>query len=100
MQRSRTTEMPAQSTANLRVVQPVFGRLHQFDLARQLHRHGCLQAIFTAYPRWKLQDEGLPPNCVRTFPWLLTPLMAKWRFGWLHERLDRDLSWLVAETLD
>lgn len=26
--------------------------------------------------------------------------MAKWRLGWQHERLDRELSWWMAETLD
>jgi alpha-maltose-1-phosphate synthase len=90
----------AQGAPKPRVVQTVFGRFHHFDLARQLHRHGCLEAIFTAYPRWKLKQEKLPSQRVHTFPWLLTPLMAKWRMGWLNHRLDRELSWLIAETLD
>ena len=37
---------------------------------------------------------------MHTFPWLLAPLLAKWRLGWHHEWLDRELSWLMAETLD
>lgn len=95
--------MPRQSGAkqrSLKVVQTVFGRFHHFDLARQLHRHGCLEAIFTGYPRWKLNKESLPMDRIHTFPWLLAPLMAKWRMGWQHERLDRELSWWMAETLD
>ena len=95
--------MPRQSGAkrrSLKVVQTVFGRFHHFDLARQLHRHGCLEAIFTGYPKWKLKKESLPEDRIHTFPWLLAPLMAKWRLGWQHERLDRELSWWMAETLD
>ena len=88
------------TNSKVRVVQTVFGRFHHFDLARQLQRRGCLEAIFTAYPRWKLREESLPRDRVRTFPWLLAPLMAKWRFGWRHKWLDRELSWLMAETLD
>src|SRR5262245_11431086 len=97
----KKVECPALPMGNkLRIVQTVFGRFHHFDLARQLHRHGCLEAIFTAYPRWKLRHEALPQNSIRTFPWILAPLMAKWRLGWCHERLDRELSWLMAESLD
>lgn len=86
--------------SDLRVVQTVFGRFHHFDLARQLHARGALEKIFTAYPRCKLRGENLPEKRIDTFPWLMAPLMAKWRMGWLHENLDRELSWLMAESLD
>lgn len=59
-----------------RVIQVTSGRFHQFDLARQLERRGLLEAIFTAYPRWKLTREGLPRPKVRTFPWWHTPWMG------------------------
>lgn len=93
---------PASDVAGrpLRVVQTVLGRFHHFDLARQLHRHGCLRMIFSGYPWWKLRQEGIPRESVRTFPWLMAPLMAKWRYGWRHHRLDRELSLLAAATLD
>jgi glycosyltransferase involved in cell wall biosynthesis len=59
-----------------------------------------LQAIFTGYPRWKLRDENLPPEKVKTFPWLRTFLMAKWRYGFENAWLDRELNWLAALSLD
>src|SRR5262249_46394382 len=59
-----------------------------------------LEAIFTGYPKWKLRDEGLPDQKIRTFPWIMTPLMAKWRFGWEQPWLDREMSWWAAQALD
>lgn len=100
MERVRTPgERPGHSRP-LKVVQTVFGRFHHFDLARQLHRHGCLETIFTGYPRFKVKAERLPSERIRTFPWLLGPLMAKWRLGFQNRVLDRELSWWVAQTLD
>jgi starch synthase len=84
----------------MKVVQTVHGKFHHFDLARQLHRHGMLEAIFTGYPRWKLKDEHLPPDKIKTFPWIRTFLMAKWRYGFINPSLDRELNWLAGETLD
>src|SRR5262249_10911324 len=71
-----------------------------FDLARQLHRRGMLEAIFTGYPRWKLRGEALPWSKIRTFPWITTLLMGKWRFGVTNGGLDREVRWLAAELLD
>jgi glycosyltransferase involved in cell wall biosynthesis len=59
-----------------------------------------LEAIFTGYPRWKLRSEGLPPEKVRTFPWLRTLIMAKARFGIENHWLDRELNWRAALLLD
>src|SRR5215470_13868772 len=84
----------------MKVVQTVHAKYHHFDLARQLHRRGWLQAIFTGYPRWKLAGEGLPANKIKTFPWIRTLLMAKWRFGGDQGWLDRELNWLSAEALE
>ena len=64
----------------MKVVLSTLGKFHSFDLARQLHRHGWLETIYSGYPRFKLKDEGLPEAKVRTFPYLHTPYMAnKWR---------------------
>jgi glycosyltransferase involved in cell wall biosynthesis len=84
----------------MKVVQTVHAKFHHFDLARQLHRHGLLEAIFTGYPRWKLKNENLPPEKIRTFPWLRTLLMAKWRLGISNPKLDRELNWWAALSLD
>jgi glycosyltransferase involved in cell wall biosynthesis len=84
----------------IRVVQTVHGKFHHFDLARQLHRQGMLEAIFTGYPRWKLKDENLPPEKIKTFPWLGTPIMAKARFGIVNPWFDREIKWWAALSLD
>lgn len=52
------------------------GKFHAFDLARELYAHGALEAIFTGYPRFKLCNENLPQELIRTFPYLQAPLMA------------------------
>ena len=84
----------------MKVIQSVMGKFHHFDLARQLHRQGMLEAIFTGYPRWKLRGEQLPQEKIRTFPWLMVPMMGKWSLGILNPRLDRELQWWVLQTLD
>lgn len=84
----------------MKVVQTVHGKFHHFDLARQLHRQGMLEAIFTGYPRWKLNEEGLPPQKIKTFPWLRTLIMVKARFGIENPWFDRQLNWWAALSLD
>ena len=85
----------------MKVSQISIGRFHHFHLARQLERHGCLQAIFTGYPRWKLKDEaGIPKQKIRSFPWLQVPFMAKARFGITNRQIIREWAWLAHETLD
>ena len=59
-----------------------------------------LEAIFTGYPRWKLRNEELPSEKVKTFPWIRTFLMAKWRFGFVNPWLDRELNWWASLSLD
>lgn len=71
----------------MKVVLSTIGKFHTFDLARELHQHGHLQAIFTGYPRFKLQHEDLPQSLIRTFPWLHTPYMALPMRRWLGASL-------------
>jgi glycosyltransferase involved in cell wall biosynthesis len=84
----------------MRVVQSCHGKFHHFDLARQLHQRGALECIFTGYPRWKLRDEKLPAEKIRTFPWLQTAYMARGRFGLTSRWLDRELAWRVHQAHD
>ena len=63
----------------MKAVLTTLGKFHSFDLARQLHARGALRMIYSGYPRFKLQGEGLPRPLVRTFPYLHAPYMAS---GW------------------
>jgi glycosyltransferase involved in cell wall biosynthesis len=94
------SSLTAESHTPVKVVQTVHGKFHHFDLARQLHRQGMLEAIFTGYPRWKLRNEMLPAEKIKTFPRLRTFLMAKWHFGFENPWLDRELNWWAALSLD
>jgi glycosyltransferase involved in cell wall biosynthesis len=84
------------------VSQISIGRFHHFHLARQLEKRGFLEAIYTCYPRFKLADEqGIPTNKIRCFPWLHAPFMARGRVGLNRSAwLDREWAWLAHETLD
>lgn len=65
----------------MRVVLSTIGTFHLFDLARELYAHAALTQIFTGYPRFKLQGQGLPDSAVCSFPWVHSPYMAlaaKW----------------------
>ncbi len=57
----------------MRIVQTVFGVFHSFDLARELHRRGHLQTIYSTWPWRRLQREAIPHDLVKTFPWIHTP---------------------------
>jgi len=52
------------------------GKFHTFDLARELYSRGVLVSIFTAYPRFKLQNESLSQDLIHTFPWVQVPTIA------------------------
>lgn len=86
----------------MRITQISLGRFHHFHLARQLQKVLLLEAIYTGYPRFKLVDEpGIPPEKIHTFPWLQGPYMARARFGLSGWRwLDREWAWWAHETLD
>jgi glycosyltransferase involved in cell wall biosynthesis len=65
----------------MKVALSTTGKFHTFDLARELHARGALACILTGYPRFKLRNEGLPPEAIRTFPWINGAYMA---FPWKH----------------
>ena len=65
----------------MKVALSVIGKFHSFDLARELYARGALSAIFTGYPHFKLRNELLPHELIRTFPWIQTPYMG---FPWLN----------------
>jgi starch synthase len=64
----------------MQVVQSVCGKFHHFHLARQLHRRELLTAIFSSYPRVKLRGEQLPPELIRTFPYVHLAALAGMRY--------------------
>jgi glycosyltransferase involved in cell wall biosynthesis len=77
------------------------GRFHLFDLARELLKRDMLKSIFTGYPSWRVNSEGIPAELIKTFPWLQTPYMAFGEWGIIGEgRFQRFFSWLAHETLD
>ncbi len=86
----------------MKVTQISIGRFHHFHLARQLEKHNLLEAIYTGYPRFKLNDEkGIPVEKIKTYPWLQAPFMmfeliGLEQFNWLA----REWSWHATETLD
>jgi glycosyltransferase involved in cell wall biosynthesis len=85
----------------MKVALITIGRFHHFHLARQLERHGCLHSVTTGYPRFKLRDEdGIPPEKIRTFPWLQAPYMARGRFHLDSKRISREWAWWAHRSLD
>src|SRR5271155_2762756 len=84
----------------MRIVQTVFGVFHHFELARQLHRRGHLQRIYSTFPWQRLKREGLPRELVETFPWLHTPEMVMLRFGFHPRALLDHMGYANALTFD
>jgi len=83
--------------SELRMVLSTRAKFHTFDLARQMHSRGALVSIFTGYPKFKLKNENLPPNSIRTFPWLQAPYM---RIRHKSEWLNRVWEWQIAIQFD
>ena len=82
----------------MKVALSVVGKFHTFDLARELYARGALATIFTGYPRFKLKNEALPNELIKTFPWVQTPYMA---FPWMQhlpEAIIREWENLSAIT--
>lgn len=74
-------------------------KFHTFDLARELYARGALAAIFTGYPRFKLKNEALPDDLIKTFPWVQATYMG---FPWknsLPHSVVRELENLSGITL-
>lgn len=84
----------------MRVLQTVFGVFHHFELARELHRRGRLEAVYSTWPWRRLQREGLPREKVRTFPWLGLPEYLLGRTGLDMPRLDNELGYRNALAFD
>lgn len=80
----------------MRVVVSSAGRFHAFDLAEQLRERGYLKAIYSAYPRWKINKDLQPYS--RNFPWLLSAQVLASRLGWTN--LADGLEWQVIERFD
>jgi starch synthase len=82
----------------MKVVQATWGTFHQFELAKELHKRGMLECIFSTFPYARLKREGLPKEKIRTYPWFHGPLMLKWKLGLKNERLDREWVWWADKT--
>lgn len=80
----------------IKVVNSVLGKFHYFHLARYLNSIGMLERIFSAYPEWKLREQGIPSEKLSTFPpfWLLDRAYSRYgpRIPFLNWRMQR-LSW-------
>jgi len=76
------------------------GKFYMFDLARELHAQGALSCIYTSYPRFKLRDEGLPPEKIRTHPLLHAPYMAFRSRDLLGSRVVRAWEWAAKNGFD
>src|SRR6202041_738898 len=88
------------SSKPMRIVQTVFGVFHHFELARQLHRRGHLQRIYSTWPWTRLKPEGLPHEVVETFPWVHTPEILMQRFGIHHPWIMDQISYANALLFD
>ncbi len=84
----------------MKIVLSTIGKFHTFDLARQLHSHGALGAVFTAYPRFKLRGEDLPAELIHTFPWVRAPLLALRYRRYLGYRINRAWEYVDRTCLD
>lgn len=84
----------------MRVAISAIGLFHSFDLARELHGRGALEAIFTGYPRFKLRREGLPAGRVLTFPYVHALYMGLPVRRWLGSAVARAWERLAVTTLD
>jgi glycosyltransferase involved in cell wall biosynthesis len=85
----------------MEIVLSTLGKFHTFDLARELHARGSLRAVFSGYPRLKLREERLPPELVRTFPWLHAPYVGAIAHGrFVGGRARRLWEYLDRVTLD
>ncbi|MDZ7714208.1 MAG: glycosyltransferase family 4 protein, partial [Rhodovibrio sp.] len=87
-------------TPRCRVVQVTMGRFNQFDLARQMQRHGMLERLIVGYPRWKMRGEGLPDEAISCFPYVTLVRSAAVRAGLARAWLKRELTWRAQQAID
>lgn len=67
-----------------------------FDLGRELQERGVLHRLYTMYPKSRV--ESVPTERIRSFPWVLGPVVAATRLG-----IDRNrtrLNPVVIQTYD
>jgi starch synthase len=84
----------------MKVSQAVFGVYHHFDLARELHRRGHLDTIYSTWPWARLKREGLPKDKVKTFPWMHTTEFLLARAGLLPRWLQDRMGYSTALAFD
>ncbi|WP_041368038.1 glycosyltransferase family 4 protein [Methylocella silvestris] len=82
----------------MKVALSTIGKFHTFDLARELYARAALAGVLTGYPRFKLKNEGVPPELIHSFSLLHGAYMA---FPWKDRLPDKAMlqwEWLDAET--
>jgi starch synthase len=84
----------------MKVVLSAPGKFHVFDLARELHARRALTSIFTGYPHFKLKNEGLPKQHIRSWPWLQSAYMAMPGRDRLGTKVVREWEWRIKVNLD
>lgn len=84
----------------MKVVLSTIGKFHHFDLARELHKRQVLEAIYTGYPMFKLKNEKLPSNIIKTYPWIHTPYMVSLPKKILGARGVQHWEFLDKKTFD
>jgi starch synthase len=84
----------------MKIVQASFGVFHHFELARELHRRGHLDRIYSTYPWRRLEREGVPRNLVETFPWVHTTQILLGQKNLLNPSLNAFLAYSNATLFD
>jgi starch synthase len=84
----------------VQIIQATFGTFHHFDLARELKSRGHLKHIYSTYPWFRLQREGLPHTLVSTFPWIHTLQLGLAGYVALPQKVFHFMSVANAETFD
>ena len=84
----------------MKIVQASFGVFHHFELARELHRRGHLNRIYSTYPWRRLEREGVPRNLVETFPWVHTTQILLGQKNLLTPSLNAFLAYRNATLFD
>ena len=84
---------------SFQVVLSTLGKFHTFSLARQLKKRGMLSCIYTSYPMFKLKNESLCSNEIKSRPEirLLQHLVSKIPF--LGALLDKTLAHVNRQYL-
>lgn len=82
----------------MNVVLSTSGKFHYFALAGQLEQRGLLKTIYTGYPKFKLKDEAIPGEKIKSFPWLRTLHVLSYRLR--NPWLSQELEWLSMRAFD